>query len=104
MLERNENEVKRYLENLLAANDLEDLDSWMQIISTAEFASSSNDPKTAESLYKLALQFAEQRMSTEVVINALLCLSTLYRNEKRMIEGQTAYARAIALFNGLAQK
>ncbi len=102
MLGRDEKDVQQYLEKLLDANDLQDLDSWMQIISSAEFASSANQLETAESLYKLALDYAEQRMSPEVVINALLCLSNLYRKQKRMMESETVYARAIAMFNDLA--
>jgi tetratricopeptide (TPR) repeat protein len=99
MLGKDEREVEQYLEKLLDANDLQDLDSWMQIISSAEFASSTNHLETAESLYKLALDYAEQRMSPEVVINALLCLSNLYRKQERTQEAETAYARAIAMFN-----
>ena len=96
---KDEREVEQYLAKLLGSNDLEDLDSWMQIISSAEFASSSNHLAAAESLYKLALDYAEQKMSAEVVINALLCLSNLYRKQERSIEAETAYARAIALFH-----
>lgn len=99
MLEHDESEVEQYLARLLAANDLQELDSWMQIVSSAEFAVSSNHLETAESLYKLALDYAEDRMSAEVVVNALLCLSTLYRRQNRTTEADTAYARAIVLFN-----
>ncbi|CAN5651477.1 hypothetical protein BH10CYA1_BH10CYA1_14950 [soil metagenome] len=101
MLGKDEKEVQQYLEKLLDANDLQDLDSWMQIISSAEFASSANHLVTAESLYKLALDYAEQRMSPEVIINALLCLSNLYRKQERIMESETVYARAMALFNEL---
>ena len=101
MLGKDERDVQQYLEKLLDANDLQDLDSWMQIISSAEFASSANHLETAESLYKLALDNAEQRMSPEVVINALLCLSNLYRKQNRNMEADTAYARAMAMFNNL---
>lgn len=99
MPDREEREVENYIAKLLGANDLEELDSWMQIISSAEFAASTNNFDTAESLYKLALDYAEERMSSEVVINALLCLSNLYRRQERTIESETAYARAIALFH-----
>ncbi len=101
MLGKDEQDVQQYLEKLLDSNDLQDLDSWMQIISSAEFASGANHLETAESLYKLALDFAEQRMSPEVVINALLCLSNLYRKQNRNIEADTAHARAMAMFNNL---
>jgi tetratricopeptide (TPR) repeat protein len=101
MLGKDEQEVQQYLEKLLDANDLQDLDSWMQIISSAEFASSANQLETAESLYKLALDYAEQHMSPEVIINALLCLSNLYRKQQRTMESQTVYARAMAIFNDL---
>ncbi len=101
MLEKDERDVQQYLEKLLDANDLQDLDSWMQIISSAEFASTANHLETAESLYKLALDYAEQRMSPEVTINALLCLSNLYRKQNRNMESDTAYARAMAMFNNL---
>ncbi|MBS1956516.1 MAG: hypothetical protein JST89_20175 [Cyanobacteria bacterium SZAS-4] len=101
MLGKDEQDVQQYLEKLLDANDLHDLDSWMQIISSAEFASSANHLETAESLYKLALDYAEQRMSPEVVINALLCLSNLYRKQNRNMESDTAYARAMAMFNNM---
>lgn len=103
MMERDRSAVERYLENLIAQNDLEDLDSWMQMISTAEFAASQNNDRMAEELYKLALQFAEQKMSEEVVINALLCLSSLYKKERRYMEAETAYARAACIFNGLTR-
>lgn len=99
MLNQDEQEVEKYLKNLLAANDLGELDAWMQIISSAEFASSTNDHKAAESLYKLALDFAESKMSTEVIVNALLCLSLCYRKQNRTMEADVTYARAIALFN-----
>jgi hypothetical protein len=101
MLESNGRSVEQYLENLLASNDLEDLDCWMQMVSNAEFAAATKNSPTAESLYKLALQFAEQRMSPEVVINSLLCLNTFYQTQGRMLEAAAAYARAIALFNDL---
>ncbi len=96
---KEEQEVEQYLAKLLGSNDLEELDSWMQIISSAEFAASSNHLAAAESLYKLALDYAEQRMSPEVVINALLCLSNHYKKQDRRLEAETAYARAIALFH-----
>jgi hypothetical protein len=73
---KEEQEVEQYLAKLLGSNDLEELDSWMQIISSAE-----------------------QRMSPEVVINALLCLSNHYKKQDRRLEAETAYARAIALFH-----
>lgn len=95
---REERDVEEYLAKLLGSNELADLDSWMQIISSAEFAASTNHIETAESLLKLALDYAEQRMSAEVVVNSLLCLSTLYRKQERITESETAYARAIALF------
>jgi hypothetical protein len=101
MLERDGRSVEQYLENLLASNDLEDLDSWMQMISNAEFAAATKNYPRAESLYKLALEFAEQRMSPEVVINSLLCLNTFYQSQGRMLEAEASYARAIALFNDL---
>jgi hypothetical protein len=101
MLEKDGRSVEQYLENLLASNDLEDLDSWMQIISSSEFAAATKNCATAESLYKSALQFAEQRMSPEVVINSLLCLNTFYQSQGRMLEAEASYARAIALFNEL---
>lgn len=101
MLGKDDRDVQQYLEKLLDANDLQDLDAWMQIISSAEFASAANHLDTAESLYKLALDYAEQRMSPEVVINALLCLSNLYRRQNRNMESDTAYARAMAMFNNL---
>lgn len=101
MLGKDERDVQQYLEKLLDANDLQDLDSWMQIISSAEFASAANSLETAESLYKLALDYAEQRMSPEVIINALLCLSNLYRKQNRNMEADTVYARAMAMFNNL---
>lgn len=96
---KEEQEVELYLAKLLGSNDLEDLDSWMQIISSAEFAASSNNLAAAESLYKLALDYAEQCMSAEVTINALLCLSNHYKKQDRTLEAETAYARAIALFH-----
>lgn len=99
MQNRDEREVEKYLQNLLVQNSLEDLDSWMQIISSAEFAAHTGDSETAEALYKLALDFGEENMSTEVIVNSLLCLTTFYRQQLRNYEAEAAYARAIALFN-----
>lgn len=95
---REEHDVEDYIARLLGSNELEDLDTWMQIVSSAEFAISTNQLLAAGQLYKLALDYAEQNMSAEVVVNTLLCMSTLYRRQERINEADAAYARAIALF------
>jgi hypothetical protein len=90
--------LQQYLERLITANDPEDLQSWLQLISTAEHAAYQHNIFAAEEIYKISLTFAEKRMSKEASINSLLCLGRMYEVFGRQMEADTAFARAERLF------
>ncbi len=90
--------LQKYLDRLVMDNDPEDLQSWLQLISTAEHAVYQQNVFAAEEIYKISLNFAEKRMSKEACVNSLLCLGRMYQAVGRQMEADTALARAEKIF------
>lgn len=94
----NKDALQQYLDRLISSNDPEDLQSWLQLLLTAENAHFQHNDFAAEELYKISLCFAEKRMSKEAIVNSLVCLAHMYETLDRQMEADTAFARAERLF------
>lgn len=87
-------EKQRYLRRLLTDNGAEELEAWTRILLAADEALMIGEVELAEQLYKFALAFAEEYMNSDAIVTALMCLSRCYDKQQRLMEAETAYARA----------
>ena len=92
------------IKRLLESNDQGQVDSWMGLLLLAHHAILKSDFAEADQLLKLSLDYAEEKMSQEAVANALLCMAASYYKQKRLLESEPAYMRAIKILEECSRK
>jgi len=85
------------IRRLVETNDPANIDSWIGLLLMANQAMSQSNFAEADELFKLSVIFAEENMSQDAVINALLCLAASYCRQRRFMESNAAYARAMKI-------
>lgn len=89
-----EKSLDDFIKRLVEENDPQNIDSWLTLIVQGNQAMRKSRYAEADEIFKQSVIFAEENMSPDAIMNALLCLAASYHRQDRLMEATTAYARA----------